>query len=160
MHTWKFWLNSTKTNSSVQLNSQERNLQELQMQRELKVRIGYRTKKETELKTRVNTWERKWAVGHRKDSSWRWDSCKGQDSPMAALSEKRELDKRHHGPRETFKNFISAWNSGLWGDGNETYEKIKTPSFYWMQDWIAISLYSCDTRCPGISSREHRSQSI
>lgn len=49
----------TKTYSNVQLNSQERNLQELQMQRELKVRIGYRTKRETELKMRVNTWERK-----------------------------------------------------------------------------------------------------
>lgn len=51
----------------------------------------------------------------------------GLSNGSATIPEKGELDKRHHRPRETFQNLISAWNSGLWGDGNETYEKNQNP---------------------------------
>ena len=45
------------------------------------------------------------------------DPRRDQDPQKTVPSEQGEQAQE---PRETFKNLISARNSGLWGDGNET----------------------------------------
>lgn len=77
--------------------------------------MGTGQREEQNWKRRVNTCKGP-QEGHKREVKTRRD----QDPQKTVPSVQGEQAKRHQEPRETFKNLISARNSDLGGDGNET----------------------------------------